>query len=148
MQHTTNYNLPQWEATDAVKREDVNGAMSAVDTALKSAADTANGAAAAAANAAEAVCGVYGGTGATSQAISLGRRPRFVLVESRYAVREINSGIYGAMALDGHPSRFNNTNILEITDDGFTVYNQKIDDNPRYAVLNSVNMDYYYLAIF
>ena len=34
MQHTTNYNLPQWEDTDAVKREDVNGAMSAVDAAL------------------------------------------------------------------------------------------------------------------
>ena len=34
MQHTTNYSLPQWEASDTVKREDVNGAMSAVDTAL------------------------------------------------------------------------------------------------------------------
>ena len=41
MQHTTNYNLPQWEAADAVKREDVNGAMTAVDAALKSAADAA-----------------------------------------------------------------------------------------------------------
>ena len=35
MQHTTNYDLPQWEATDAVKREDVNGAMATVDAALK-----------------------------------------------------------------------------------------------------------------
>lgn len=34
MQHTTNYNLPQWEASDAVRREDVNGAMSAIDAAL------------------------------------------------------------------------------------------------------------------
>ena len=39
MQHTTNYNLPQWEDTDAVKREDVNAAMSAIDAAIK-AADT------------------------------------------------------------------------------------------------------------
>ena len=34
MNHTTNYNLPQWEATDAVKREDMNGAMSGIDAAL------------------------------------------------------------------------------------------------------------------
>ena len=71
----------------------------------------------------------------------------FVLVESHYAVREINSGIYGAMALDEHPSHFKNTNILKITDDGFTVYSQKINDNPRYAVLNFINMDYYYQCV-
>ena len=70
-----------------------------------------------------------------------------MLVESHYAVREINSGIYGAMALDEHPSRFKNTNILKITDDGFTVYSQKINDNPRYAVLNFINMDYYYQCV-
>ena len=44
MQHTTNYDLPQWEDTDVVTREDVNGAMTAIDTAVKAAA-TAAGAA-------------------------------------------------------------------------------------------------------
>ena len=34
MQHTTNYDLPQWEDTDVVTREDVNGALSAIDTAM------------------------------------------------------------------------------------------------------------------
>ena len=37
MQHTTNYNLPQWEDTDTVKREDMNGAFAAVDTAIAAA---------------------------------------------------------------------------------------------------------------
>ena len=34
MEHTTNYNLPQWEASDRVTRGDMNDAMSAIDTAL------------------------------------------------------------------------------------------------------------------
>ena len=43
MQHTTNYDLPQWEATDAVRREDVNGAMSSIDSAIEAAAATGGG---------------------------------------------------------------------------------------------------------
>lgn len=39
MNHTTNYNLPQWEDTDAVRREDVNAAMSAIDAALAKCGD-------------------------------------------------------------------------------------------------------------
>lgn len=34
MNHTTNYSLPQWEDTDAVKREDMNAAMSTIDAAM------------------------------------------------------------------------------------------------------------------
>ena len=34
MNHTTNYNLPQWEDADRVTRADMNAAMSAIDTAL------------------------------------------------------------------------------------------------------------------
>ena len=37
MNYTTNYNLPQWEETDVVTREDVNGAMSAIDSAIANA---------------------------------------------------------------------------------------------------------------
>ena len=43
MNHTTNYNLPQWEATDAVKREDMNAAMSAIDAALSGAGNCSIG---------------------------------------------------------------------------------------------------------
>lgn len=34
MTNTANYNLPQWEASDRVKRSDFNGAMQSIDTAL------------------------------------------------------------------------------------------------------------------
>ena len=34
MQHTTNYDLPQWEDTDRILREDMNGAMSIIDAAM------------------------------------------------------------------------------------------------------------------
>lgn len=37
MNYTENYSLPQWEDTDAVKREDVNGAMSSIDSAIANA---------------------------------------------------------------------------------------------------------------
>ena len=48
MQHTTNYNLNQWEDADRVTRADVNADNAAVDAALKTvsdAAETAQGAA-------------------------------------------------------------------------------------------------------
>ena len=37
MNTTTNYNLPQWEDSDRVTRESVNGAMSSIDAALAAA---------------------------------------------------------------------------------------------------------------
>ena len=60
MQHTTNYNLNQWDATDRVTREDFNADNAAIDTALKANADAVAGAqsAAAAAQTAAAACPV------------------------------------------------------------------------------------------
>ena len=49
MNHTTNYNLPQWEDTDAIKHSDFNNAMQNIDAAL--------------AGAARIVVGSYVGTG-------------------------------------------------------------------------------------
>ena len=37
MNTTTNYNLPQWEDSDRVTRESVNGAMSSIDSAIANA---------------------------------------------------------------------------------------------------------------
>ena len=37
MNYTENYSLPQWEDTDVVTREDVNGAMSSIDSAIANA---------------------------------------------------------------------------------------------------------------
>lgn len=54
MNYTENYSFPQWEGSDRVTREDVNRAMTAVDTALKANDDAAAGAQSAAAAAQEA----------------------------------------------------------------------------------------------
>ncbi len=43
MTNTANYNLPQWEASDRVKRSDFNAAMQSIDTALAGAAKIATG---------------------------------------------------------------------------------------------------------
>ena len=92
MTKTTNYQLPQWETEDPVRREDFNGAMANIDagiTAARQAAKAAQGAADAAqgtANTARTeaaalpyVVGSYTGTGA-DQTITVGFRPRFLIV--------------------------------------------------------------------
>lgn len=43
MQHTTNYNLSQYEATDRVTRESFNADNAAIDAALKSIANISSG---------------------------------------------------------------------------------------------------------
>ena len=58
--HTSNYTLPPWVATDAFKREDFNDAFSKIDTQIKSAKDNAS---AAVANGVKIATGTYTGTG-------------------------------------------------------------------------------------
>ena len=36
MNHTKNYNLPQWELNDLIRMEDFNGAMNNIETGLDS----------------------------------------------------------------------------------------------------------------
>lgn len=103
MNTTTNYSLPQWEATDRVTREDINGAMSAIDGAI--------------AGKCEVVCGVYTGDNTDSQTIVLGFRPKAVLVSSSNG--QFHGGqtyFYGGLVIDGHRS-----SALEIVDNGFIV---------------------------
>ena len=96
MNHTKNYNLPQWELNDLIRMEDFNSAMANLESGI----DTARGEAAEAqaeansakvvANTAKAtadtalaskpyVAGSYVGAG-TEQTIHLGFRPSFLIV--------------------------------------------------------------------
>ena len=91
--HTTNYNLNQWEATDKVLRTDFNEDNAKIDAALKASADVAAAAAAAA-----ALCGncqietqSYTGTGthgaASPTRITFSKPPLlFIIVSNLYAV--------------------------------------------------------------
>jgi len=141
MNHTTNYNLPQWEATDAVKREDVNGAMATVDAALKTVSD-------AAANVPEFVFGTYTGDGQESQTIYLGRRPKAVLVEPIDGIRnQANGGI----AAYGYPATYTYNSYsyrtVEVTVNGFRVRYSMYSTSVAAATNISGNI-YYYIAIF
>lgn len=71
MNHTPNYNLPQWEANDPVRREDFNAAMETIDGAMaaaKTAGDTAQTAALMAQNTANAAQSAVGTAQSTAEA--------------------------------------------------------------------------------
>ena len=120
MNHTTNYSLPQWEANDAVKRSDVNDAMSAIDAALGSCA--------------RVMVGRFRGDGNEVQVISLGVTPKAVLVMKDGNKMFVNGlGIYGGMAVTNYGA-----SSLNIIDGGFRAYNN----------INTSNEYYHYLAIY
>ena len=93
MNQTTNYSLPQWEASDRVTRGDMNDAMSAIDTAL--------------AVKCEIVFGKYTGNGSYPRTIELGFTPKAVLLERLDG--SMGSG-YGGFFGPGHPLKSNSTN--------------------------------------
>ena len=82
MNQTTNYSLPQWEASDRVTRGDMNDAMSAIDTAL--------------AVKCEVVFGSYSGNAEFPRTIELGFRPRAVLIMTERGIT-YSSSTYGGL---------------------------------------------------
>ena len=72
MEKTTNYQLNQWAAADAVRREDFNADNAKIDAAVAAVRD--------AANAERVAVGSYVGDGAASRTIALPFAPKFALV--------------------------------------------------------------------
>ena len=160
--YTANYGLHQWVPEDVFVRTDFNTDLSKIDAGLKAAQDTANSAASAAAtaqstantantNAAAAqstangktaiVTGTYTGTGTENRAISLGFRPKAVLVERNNGVRYTNLPVAG-LALYGQPCADHPIEGgLTVTANGFTV------DTHSTVKFNNEQVIYYYLAI-
>ena len=84
MTQTTNYQLPQWEASDPLRREDFNGAMAGIEAGMTAAQQTADSAGAAAGAAygpdnKPYVVGSYTGRNA-NLTITLGFRPSFLMI--------------------------------------------------------------------
>ena len=125
MQHTTNYSLNKFEATDRVTRDTFNANADLIDAALKSVSD-----AAAAASVVRITYGTYTGNGSTgtdSQTIQLGFTPLFLLLWGTQDVNDILS-VCGtsihAISTRGAPgSTFGVSSIdkVELTSNGFTV---------------------------
>ena len=152
MTHTENYNLPQWEAHDPVRREDFNQAMETIDTSMKAAktaGETAQTAALMAQNTANAayrpgnmpyVAGSYRGTGNT-QTITLGFRPSLLIIagdESSSTPSAHSSSLgshFGVVTAD------HNYGSVTLTETGFTV-----TDNDTCPELNKGSQTFAYIA--
>ena len=142
--HTQNYSLCQWEPADKVLREDFNADNAKLDAAL-AAQQTAIDAAQASADGAfrpsyhPVVTGGYHGNGAETREITLGFRPRAVLVlDSGMAMRE-GPYHYSAMVVDGLNYAY--ADPVTITSKGFEVHFS------TQQLTNKSGNKYYYIAI-
>ena len=152
MNHTKNYNLPQWELNDLIRMEDFNSMNASIEngltstaadaTSAKETAETARRTAVAAfspANMPYAV-GSYTGSGLAFQEIHIGFRPSFVLIcsnQNAYNWERVGKGM--AMAGPSIDSRH-----IFFTEQGF-----RVDGRDTANFLPAVNDDgvlYNYIA--
>lgn len=135
---TTNFGLNQWAEKDKVLREEFNQDNAKLDIALKEIP--------------KIVTGIYQVPKeqlGQPYHISLGFRPKLVLVwrnqVSGYAVYLL----YCAMVLDGYPIKeyTSNISLMEIDDDGFVVQRVMYNDNSAYYPSLSEASEYMYMAV-
>ena len=171
--HTTNYELNQWLSTDQVLRTDFNADNVKLDTALNSlsgeveqkADQSALNAVAASVQAkadqtaldtlnstvqqltadlTKIVVGSYTGNGVSPRTISLGAKPKAVLVVEaggRLYYYLMVSQFLGGLAVDGHDAQDSEEGTLvKIVSNGFQVFNQ------GYARTNYPDSQYHYVA--
>ena len=171
--HTTNYELNQWISTDQVLRTDFNADNVKLDTALNSlsgeveqkADQSALNAVAASVQAkadqtaldtlnstvqqltadlTKIVVGSYTGNGVSPRTISLGAKPKAVLVVEaggRLYYYLMVSQFLGGLAVDGHDAQDSEEGTLvKIVSNGFQVFNQ------GYARTNYPDSQYHYVA--
>ena len=150
---TTNYQLNQWQGSDAFLRSDFNEdnakveaaltALAAKDKSLTQLMETKADQSALATKT-EIVTGTYTGDGAASQEILLGFQPKAVLVCSEQGRMGDSTGqvwVYGGLALVGHPVEYSGMPAVEITGSGFRVY---FDDEN--VLTNQRTTVYHYIA--
>lgn len=172
--HTSNYNLNQWEPEDKVIRTEFNednqkidGALnglatqistkadqSGLDTLAATVAKKANQSAldAVAATIPKIAVGTYTGTGGQKRTIQIGFTPKAVFVNSFFG------GVYdyyegrnycGGLAVTGGPVKWDNTvyedTVLEVVSGGFRVSNTSQYGNN--SKTNASGVVYHYLAI-
>lgn len=121
MNHTTNLHLPQWEETDRIMMDDFNDAMSKIDAAV-----------------AQIEFGTYTGNGTYPRTISLGGKPKAVILFSSFGHANANGSIFGG--LFGPGKVLGNTSMpnARVTDAGFELLRD---------TTNRSGDIYYYLAV-
>ena len=141
---TTNYQLHSWEPGDDFLRSEFNENFAALDTAIKGVETGASSALAGARSAltnqvnakAEIVAGSYVGTNTDNREITVGFRPKAVLVYSYYGFY-YNKNYYGGVVTESEAMV-----SVALTDTGFSVRH-----NGSYFMVNSSSYTYFYLAI-
>ena len=137
--HTDNYNLPQWEATDAFRREDFNEAFSKIDTAIAGAG-------------AKIAIGFYTGNNAEERTFALDFTPVAVLVIATPKPLYDTNSMYGGLAITDHPAVVKKGSDkwgVRIVENGFQVSNTyySIGGQNCYIYTNNSLYSFTYLAI-
>lgn len=89
----------------------------------------------------------YTGDGENSQTIGLGFAPKAVLVLSENGTSiayRSSTYYYGSLALPGHPVKYSDTEVVTLTENGFTVY---YASTYGYVRSNMPNEKYHYPAL-
>ena len=137
--HTTNYQLCQWEAADKVLRTDFNEDNQKIDAALAAVPKIA--------------AGTYTGNGAAARTISLPFTPQAVFLcdQAGHTAEDIsylrNKYFYGGLALTGAPVVAGSFTLLTITENGFTVGQYQDTEADYFYNGNASGTVYHYLAI-
>ena len=140
--HTPNYNLCQWEATDQVLRSDFNQDNAKIDAAL--------------AGIPKIAWGSYTGDGAETRTISLPFTPKALLVIRNdgctYTSIHNNSGEFllfvGGLAVEGSPVTTSGHNSVAIVENGFQVAQYDVPGLETLRLYaNWTNSVYNYLAL-
>ena len=132
--HTTNYNLCQWEATDQVLRTDFNEDNAKIDAALATIPQIA--------------IGTYIGNGSASQKISLSFTPKAVFFCSSDGKTYIGTGsgyLWGGLAVSGSALQMSGNSAAAIITGGFMVFQTTISDYSSIAC-NRSGQTYHYIA--
>ena len=133
MNYTTNYQLNQWAKSDRVLMEDFNRDNEKIDAALGTIP--------------KIIAGTYQGDGNDNREITLGVRPKGVLVCTEYGIMWTPSAAYGGLALRDAPIKAQtNTgmiyDLVTITDTGFKLR----QPGNSYIQGNASNTVYHYIA--
>ena len=153
--HTTNYDLCQWEATDQVLRTDFNQDNAKIDAALAAKAEQSEFSALSAdvqqiqADLTKITIGSYTGNGNVTRSFNLGVYPQAVLIMCSYGATGYHYSRFmhlGGLALRGKPAKTQQGDVfISVTSNGFSVSDEG-HDNGCSVLLNYSEYVYYYIV--
>lgn len=146
MEHTQNYNLPQWVESDRIRMNDFNAAMASIESGLTANAQAAASAQSAASTAQAAAeekpyaAGSYVGS-TQSQMISVGFPPSCVIISGMQQSDTLGTTPFFTMTAGGNDL----IDRVKLLQHGFIVYSETYQ-GVSYPSLNKKGVTYDYIA--